>query len=314
MSRVMKVITNLSLLKKERRPIVLAAGFFDGLHRGHKRVIAKTITAAERIGGAAWVLTFDEHPIKVLRPSSAPLLLTSNRHKLRLLRTLGVDGCLLLPFTRRFASLEPEAFVELLAGATSMLRRVLVGDGWRFGRKERGDAVMLKKLAGRFHIKVTPVEPVLRHGRAVSSTRIREEVARGNLKEAGLMLGRPFSILGTVVGGRAIGRKIGFPTANLETFNEVLPPFGVYAVRTEIGGRFSDGVVNIGVRPTFKGSGGKKATIEAHLLGLNRNLYGREVEVFFIKKLRDEKKFASADDLRKQIEKDVKNARKALEE
>ncbi|MDD4872149.1 MAG: bifunctional riboflavin kinase/FAD synthetase [Kiritimatiellae bacterium] len=308
----MKIITDLILLSREHRPVVLAAGFFDGLHRGHRCVIDKSVSEARRIGGVAWVLTFDTHPMRILRPGSAPLMLTSNRHKLKLLEKMHIDGCLLMPFTRLLAGLNPEAFVALLSSAVPTLTRIFVGKNWRFGHREEGDAKMLVKLAQKLFIKVTVVKPVLMSGRIISSTRIRKEVAKGNLADAEGMLGRPFSILGTVVKGRAVGRKIGFPTANLKTFNEVLPPFGVYAVHAVIGKRVLDGVVNIGIRPTFGGSNRRKSTIEVHLFKYRGDLYGREVEIFFIRKLRDERRFKSVNDLKKQIERDKRSASKIL--
>ena len=311
----MRAISNLRLLKIKRQPVVLAAGFFDGLHRGHRRVINKTVAEARRLGGEAWVLTFDQHPMRILRQDSAPPLLTSNRHKLRLFEEMRVDGCLLMPFTRQLASMSPEAFMKLLATAVPTLARIFVGENWRFGHKEKGDTAMLKLLAGKFSIGVTVVKPVLKGGRIVSSTRIRKEVACGNLAEASSMLCRQFSILGVVVKGRAVGRQLGFPTANLETFNEVLPPFGVYAVNVAVGNRIVKGVANIGVRPTFTCPGNnnnRKATIEVHLIRFRNNLYGREIEVFFVKKLRNEKRFVSAEELKRQIEKDVENAGKVL--
>jgi len=308
----MKMIAELSAMKKERRPVVLAAGFFDGLHAGHQRVIGRTVAEARRVKGAAWVLTFDKHPMQVLKPVSAPLLLTSNRHKLKLMKKLHVDGCILLPFTRHLAGLAPETFVKLLSDSIPRLRRIFVGDNWRFGRGEKGDVKLLAKLASGLSIRVSAVKPVFRSGRMVSSTRIRRAVLGGNLTAAAVMLGRPLSILGVVVKGRAVGRRIGFPTANLETFNEVFPPFGVYAVRAEVGGRLYDGVINIGVRPTFKGPGARSVAIEVHLFGLNQDIYGREVEVFFVKKLRCERRFGLVEDLKKQIKQDVKNAKKVL--
>jgi riboflavin kinase/FMN adenylyltransferase len=250
--------------------------------------------------------------MKILRPGSAPLLLTSNRHKLRLLGKLDLDGCLLMPFTRELSRMEPEAFVELLSRRIPDLAHVLVGQNWRFGREEKGDARLLVKLARKRGIEATIVAPVFRKERVVSSTRIRAEVACGNLGEAGAMLGRPYSILGTVIHGRAAGRRMGFPTANLETYNEVLPPAGVYAVHALVGKRLVDGVVNIGTRPTFLKSGGGKVVMELHLMDLNRNLYGEEIEVFFAGKLRNERKFTSVARLKHQIALDVKKARNML--
>ena len=171
---------------------------------------------------------------------------------------------------------------------------------------------MLIRLARRFYIKVTVVKSVLKAGRIVSSTRIREKVASGNLSKAGQMLGRPFSILGNVIRGRAVGRMLGFPTANMETYNEVLPPTGVYAVRVLVGREMINGVANIGVSPTFPGAKKRKTIIEVHLLDVKGNYYGRELEVFFVRKLRDEKRFKSVKALKEQIEKDVRKARAML--
>lgn len=309
----MKVISRLSAMRREKRPVVLAAGFFDGLHAGHQRVIGRTVAEAKRIKGAAWVLTFDKHPMQVLRPGLAPLMLTSNRHKLKLIRKLRADGCIFLPFTRQLAGLSPETFVTMLSGSIPKLTRIFVGENWRFGHGERGDVRLLAKLARGVSISVSGVRPVLRSGRIVSSTRIRSAVLSGKLAAAADMLGRPLSILGVVVKGRAVGRKIGFPTANLETFNEVLPPFGVYAVHAEVDGRLYNGVVNIGTRPTFRQTGKQKAAIEVHLFDMNRSIYGREVEVFFVKKLREERRFNVVESLKKQIQKDVNKARKILQ-
>lgn len=308
----MKVLTDLAHLGRERRPVVLAAGFFDGVHMGHRRVIEKTVAGARQIGGVAWVLTFREHPMRVLRPDAAPPLLTSNSQKLKLLEGMKVNGCLLMPFTRKLAALEPEAFIELLAGSVPTLKRILVGENWRFGRKERGDAAMLTSLAAGHGIKVTVIKPVLRSGRVVSSTRVRGEVTGGSMKEVAVLLGRFFSMPGTVVEGRGVGRIIGFPTANVETTSEVLPPFGVYAVKAAVGRRLLNGVLNIGIRPTFGDAGRANVSIEVHLPGFRGNLYGRDIEVFFVRKLRDEKKFSSVEELKRQIRQDVKAAARIL--
>lgn len=308
----MKVASALSSFRKERRPVVLAAGFFDGVHRGHRQVIGRTVSAARRIGGVAWVLTFKQHPMKVLRPELAPRLLISNEQKLKQLERLGADGCLFLPFTRSLARLEPEAFVDLLATAIPTLARILVGENWRFGRREKGDVVMLTDLAGQHHIKVTRIQPVLMSGHSISSTRIRGEVLNGNLKEAATMLGRPFSITGIVVKGWGMGRKLGTPTANLKTDNEVTPPYGIYAVRVTVGRRCLEGVASIGVRPTFPGSETREPAIEVHLLNFKGNLYGKDLEIFFIKRLRAERKFKSVEALKKQIAVDIQQAVRVL--
>lgn len=309
----MKTTSRLSTLKNERRPVCMAAGFFDGLHRGHRVVLLSTMAAARECNGVSWVLTFAEHPMKMLDPSRAPLLLTCGEHKARLLKSLGVDGCLMLEFTRAFAGMTPAEFVDELCRNVPTLKTIVVGSNWRFGAKGAGDFRCLRTLMRKKGVAVFAVDPVVWRGAVVSSTRIRNCVAKGRLGDAFSMLGRPFSIMGTVERGRRIGRTIGFPTANLAPCNEVRPPNGVYAVQADIGGRMVvDGVMNIGTRPTFAGDKSAATTLELHLPGFTGNLYGRDVEVFFIRKLRDEKKFATPAALAAQIARDVRMASRCL--
>ena len=308
----MKKLTDLTLLKKERRPIALAAGFFDGLHVGHQKVLDRTVARAREINGKAWALTFDTHPLKILDPDSAPPLLTSNRHKLKLLARFDLDGCLLAPFTRELAGLEPVDFVARLRECAPTLAEILVGRNWRFGRKRKGDTDLLSRLGQEMNFRVTLIRPVLRRGRAVSSTRIRNEIRRGRLGEAALLLGRPFSILGTVTGGTTRGRRLGFPTANLDSHGEVVPALGVYAVYALLQKNILGGVVNLGVRPTFSKENNAKPVIEVHLFDLDSELYGRDIEIFFVQKLRNERKFPSEETLKAQIARDVTNARRLL--
>jgi riboflavin kinase / FMN adenylyltransferase len=310
----MRVLFDLKSLRKERGPIVLAAGFFDGVHRGHRKVIRRALAKAKQTGGRAWVLTFDPHPLDVLKPGAAPLLLTSNRHKLMLLDQLGISGCLLLSFTRTLAALEPDAFCALLRRSIPSFTELVVGKNWRFGRFGKGNRMLLAKLGRKMGFRVTIVSPSTRRGEAISSTRIRNRVIHGDFSEASIMLGRPFSVLGTVVRGRAVGRKIGFPTANLDPHSEALPPSGVYAVLARVGGKMREGVLNLGVRPTFirNRKRNAKSVMELHLFGFDRSLYGCDVEVFFVKRLREEKRFGSQAALVTQISRDIANARFVL--
>lgn len=308
----MKVRTDPSGLRRTGRPVVLAAGFFDGLHRGHCRLITLAMEEAARCAGRAWVLTFDRHPLTAIRPKAAPPRLTSNAHKIRILRRLGVDGCLLIPFTRRLAALEPEAFVHGLHSDVPGLHEVLVGRNWRFGRQGRGSPAMLSRMGSALGFRVRVIRPVTRGGLPVSSTRIRTAVLEGDLAEAEAMLGRPFSTLGTVTRGRALGRELGFPTANLDVHDEVLPPTGVYAVRATLRRRMLPGILNLGFRPTVERRPAGKPVPELHLLDLNADLYGQEIEVSFASRLRDEKRFPSTEALRKQICRDVRAARELL--
>ena len=309
----MKVLNDLEAMSGERRPVTLAVGFFDGVHKGHRKVILKTVETARAVRGAAWVLTFDTHPTKVLRPGSAPLLLTSNEHKLRLMARLGVDGCLLVPFTLAFAEMQPGIFVSTLLASVPTLKEILVGRDWRFGRNQTGNAAYLAELARRQGIRATAVSPVRRKGHVVSSTRIRAEIADGDLDEAATMLGRPFDILGTVTQGRHVGRELGFPTANIDPHNEVIPRLGVYAAFALLeDGSMEKGVANVGVRPTLAQHGDGGPVIEVHLIDFKRRLYGETMEVFFVARIRDERRFSSVDELRARISADVTQARRIL--
>jgi riboflavin kinase / FMN adenylyltransferase len=256
-------------------------------------------------------LTFDTHPLKVLDPARAPRLLTCMPHKLRAFEKMGIDGCLVMPFTRRLARQEPEDFIGRLCDAAPSLARVLVGENWRFGRFGRGDAALLARLGRKRGFRVSVVSPVLHGGAPVSSTRVRREVTRGRLDEAAAMIGRRFSILGTVVRGRRLGRRLGFATANLAPHNEVTPPPGVYAVQARVRGRLRGGVLNYGFRPTF-GHGTKRPVMELHLFDFKAELYGEDVEVFFVKRLRGERRFASVHALQARMAADVGVARRCL--
>jgi riboflavin kinase/FMN adenylyltransferase len=313
----MQVALQLAALRHIRAPLFLAAGFFDGLHRGHRKVIELTIARALAAGGQAWVLTFGTHPRKVLAPADAPQLLTANRHKLRLLQSMALNGVLLLPFTRRLAGMEPAAFVRLLCRNIPTLAEVFVGDNWRFGRKAAGTPTLLTQLGSTLGFKVRVVHPARLGGAAISSSRIRRHVQRGEFARASALLGRPFSVLGTVVHGLGLGRRLGYPTANLDLHNEVHPPNGVYAVKALIPagkGKTAkvNGIANLGVRPTFPGSAPNRPTLEIHLFDTRRRLYGADLEVFFVRRLRDERHFDSPDKLCRQIAADTRRARRIL--
>jgi len=319
----MKLIRDLKHLKRTRRPIVVAAGFFDGVHLGHQKVVERAILRARRIGGEPWALTFDSHPLRILNPDAAPPLLTSTQHKLILLERLGVKGCILLPFDRALASTEPEDFAQQLLPCAPPLAEMIVGRNWRFGRKGRGDAALLARLSRTSSLKVTVTRARIWKGETISSTRVRAAVLSGRLEQATAMQGRPFSLLGKVTHGDGIGRELGYPTANLAPQNEALPPLGVYAAIAIVIERGSgknrkpvqahQSVVNFGVRPTFRHGPEQDPIIEVHILDTDRDVYNRDMEVFFVARLRDEKNFPSRKALRIQIEEDIAAARKALE-
>ena len=307
----MEVVRDFERLHLLGEKFCLAIGVFDGVHLGHQRVIQTAMEDARACGATAAVLTFDPHPMRALAPARAPLMLTSTPHKLELLRQLGVEACLVIEFTREFAGTSAEAFVQMIADRTPGLQTICVGSRFRFGKDRRGDAALIREIGAQRGFRLHELPSQTLGGETISSTAVRKAVAAGDLEKAAQMLGRPFSILGTVVPGDALGRTIGFPTANLNRHNEVLPPHGVYAARARIAGQLRPGLVNIGFRPTVKKAASEPVT-ELHVLDFSGDLYDTDIEVFFIARLRDEKKFASLDELRAQIQRDEQAARRLL--
>ncbi|OGV79933.1 MAG: riboflavin biosynthesis protein RibF [Lentisphaerae bacterium RIFOXYB12_FULL_60_10] len=310
----MKVVSEFRPRHTVHHAVNLAIGVFDGIHRGHQRVLKQTIAEARTVGGQSWVLTFNGHPRRLLSPHTAPPLLTSLPHKLNLLNEFKIDGCLVVPFTRQLAALTPARFVKLLTGTFPRLNRILVGSNWRFGRGGSGTPDTLAQFGAQHGFSVSVIAPAQLYGAVISSTRIRAAVTSGHLAEARNMLGRPFSVMGTVVTGRGIGRKLGFPTANLKIGNEVLPPSGVYAVWVRMGRKVRTGVANIGTHPTFHAASSlkKTPTLEVHIFDFKTRLRGHSLEVFFVRKLRNEHCFASLQALIRQMQRDSTRARRIL--
>jgi riboflavin kinase/FMN adenylyltransferase len=288
----------------------VAVGNFDGVHRGHQALVASAVAQARQTGGVAVVLTFDPHPSRVLRPEAGVAPLTTLEQKEELLAGLGVDRLAVLAFDRRLAGLSPGAFAEqVLAGALGA-RHVVVGESFRFGHDRQGDAHALLSLGGRLGFTVDVVPPVVRGGRPVSSSRVREALRQGAVREAGELLGRPYFVDGRVVKGDGRGRTIGVPTANLEPDEQVLPARGVYAAHCRVAsGRGYLAVVNVGERPTF---GGGRLTVEAHLLDFSGELYASRVRLELIERLRGEERFSGAEALVARIQKDIAAARVLL--
>jgi riboflavin kinase/FMN adenylyltransferase len=307
----MQVFRTFEELAKHSQKVCLAIGVFDGVHLGHQRVIGQARDDARAVDGTSVVLTFDPHPLRVLQPDKAPLLLTSTEHKRALIAKLGVDACLLLAFDKPFSLTPPEQFINAVAHQTNQLQEICVGTRFRFGHNRAGDVRLMEALAPQYGFVAKEIKSVMLAEEMISSTAVRQHVLNGRLDRAAAMLGRSFSILGTVEPGDHRGRELGFPTANLNPHNEVLPPDGVYTVRVIVGEEQFGGVVNIGVRPTFAGTQPRR-TLEVHILDFARELYGQNVEVLFLSKLRDEQKFASAEALKTQIAADVHAARQIL--
>jgi len=309
----MKIDRSLADMRHDDAPVYLAAGFFDGVHAGHRQVIGTAVEQARRVGGRAWVMTFDTHPMQVLRPELAPLMLTSALHKLRLIEACGVDGCLLLPFTRELAGQSARDFAQQLFHSVPGLRGIVVGGNWRFGHKAAGTPELLAELGAEAGVQVITIPAVCHADHPISSTRIREAILAGDLETAAAMLGRPHSVLGTVVGGRRLGRQLGFPSANLDPHNEALPPFGIYAALAPLDGILHEAVLNYGTCPTIDPSPDAPATLELHLLDFAGDLYGRDIEACFIAYLRPEERYASHDELKTQIGRDIARARGILQ-
>ena len=309
----MRILRSIPELAQIPGPVFLAIGVFDGVHRGHQAVISSAANHAEEAGGTAVVVTFDPHPAKFLRPQESPRLLTATQHKIGLIRALGVSHLLVLKFDRELASTSPTDFVRQLAGAARPLREICVGQEWSFGKNRAGNLALLKELGAQLDFTVVGVEPVTSNGTIVSSTAIRKAVELGDFETAKRMLGRDYTILGTVEEGKHLGRSLGFPTANLSAHSEQFPPNGVYVAEGMLSGKTVRGVVNLGVRPTI-GDGLPQRVLEFHVFDVDRDLYGEDVELRFLHYLRPERKFESLAALREQIARDVSEARKIFAE
>ena len=287
---------------------VLALGNFDGLHRGHAKIVDRVRRRAGERGGTPAAMTFDPHPPRVVRPDKAPPLLMTTEQRLEALARAGMQGVAVVRFTPEMSQWDPEMFVRTVLVDWLRVVEVWVGANFLFGHDRSGTFSVLRALGARHGFRAEKIDAVRYKDFVVSSTRVRRLLTEGRVDEAGALLGHHYFIDGTVVHGDARGREIGFPTANLDTPNELLPPAGVYATTAAIGGIEHPSVTNIGVRPTFGGSGGTR--VEAHLLDGARDLYGARLRLSFVQRLRDERAFADVDALRAQIDADCRAARR----
>lgn len=304
----MEILGSITGLSRLPGPLFLAIGVFDGVHLGHQAVISTSARHAGEAGGTPVVVTFDPHPAKVLRPNDAPHLLTATQHKIALIRDLGVAHLLVLHFDRQFAATAPEDFVRQLVAQSKPLGEICVGHEWSFGKGRAGNLALLNQLGAKFNFNVVGVQAVTVNGEVVSSTAIRRAVAGGDLTKAAEMLGREYTILGTVKAGVQLGRKLGFPTANLSAHSEQFPPDGVYVAEATLAGALYRGVANLGYRPTVAAAEPERL-LELHLFGLDKDIYGEEIEVRFLRYLRPEQKFENVEALAAQIGRDVAQAR-----
>lgn len=306
----MKVINGLKGMIKYG---VVTIGVFDGVHIGHKKIIREVVKRAKVLKAKSIVLTFDPHPSKILNSRMYIPRLASLKHRIKLIGQLGVDYLVVIKFTRPVLNMPPEKFVKSILIRRLGLKEIYVGENFYFGKGAGAGVNALKKMARDFGFKIKIFKPIKREGHIVSSSLIRQLIVNGDIVKASRLLGRPVSILGTVVRGNKRGRILGFPTANINPHHEAIPPDGVYAIRIRFKDKLFRGILNIGVRPTFcKNSKACEPTIEVHIFNFNKKLYGEDLEVIFVKKMRNEKRFADRDSLVCQIKRDAEKARAFL--
>lgn len=307
----MLILTDSSDLPKNNKPVVLAMGCFDGVHLGHQKVISIAVEQAAELNGEAWVYTFNPHPAKVLVPDKAPPLISADPCRLRKIEELGVAGVIETPFTREFAALSPETFLNDLIAKVPVLAGVVCGQDWSFGHRASGNFQTLEIFGKTHGFTATAVAPLMDGDRKISSSTIRKYLLEGNIQDAAHLLGRPFTLFGKVIEGKKIGRELGFPTANIDPLNELLPGNGVYAARTLTDGKWYESAVFMGNRETF---GCHQHVIESYLIEFAGDLYGKDLEVVLIQKLREVEPFPSREALIEQIQKDVTEIRRMLAE
>ena len=286
---------------------VLALGNFDGVHRGHRKILERVRRVADERGATSVVMTFDPHPPRVVRPDKAPPLLMTKPQKLEAIEQAGVYGAAIVRFTPEMSRWEPEMFVRTVLVDWLRVAEVWVGANFLFGHDRTGNFTLLRVLGSRYGFRAEKIDPVRYKEFVVSSTRVRRLVSEGRVDEAGALLGHTYSLDGTVVRGDQRGRTIGFPTANLCTENELLPPHGVYATTIRIRDIVHASVTNVGVRPTVDNSG--RTTIETHIFNFDRDIYGAPVRLGFVQRIRDERAFETLEQLQAQIAADCSRAR-----
>jgi len=309
----MEIIEQLEQISKPFENAVITIGNFDGVHLGHRALFQQVVEKAKALGGRSIAMTFEPHPIRVLKKNGQPPLITLYEQKVELIRKTGIEVLICVPFTPEFAAMSARAFVEDLLVERIGMKAIVVGEDYTFGANREGNLGLLKKYAGRLGFEVVVVYPVKVSreiaGR-ISSTRIRQLINAGRVEDAGVLLGRYYQIRGRVVSGRSRGAKVlGFPTANINLHDELCPKEGIYAVTVEHEGREFPGVANIGYSPTF---GDQLFTVEVYILDFNEDIYDQKIRVNFVKKLRDEIRFSDINQLKQAIAGDVARAREIL--
>jgi riboflavin kinase/FMN adenylyltransferase len=298
----MEIIKGIENLKRPFRNPIVTLGNFDGIHLGHQRIFEKVKEEARRLAGESVVITFEPHPLKILSPEQCPPLLTPFKKKMLLMEKTGVEKVLCIQFTKAFSEISPVEFVKSVLAGKLDAKKIIVGYNYRFGRGKSGNAQSLKENGSRLGIEVEVVEALTIDDTIVSSSKIREFIRDGKVERASKLLGRDYPVMGQVIQGTRRGRRLGFPTANLEITEEMYPKPGVYAVNMEWHEKLWQGLANIGFNPTFDG---KRLTLEVHILNFDHEIYGEEIQVSFIRRLRDEIRFHSQQELIRQIQKDI---------
>ena len=307
----MTVIRSLQDLHQQYPHPVLTIGNFDGVHLGHRALFNQVKTLAVQANGTSMVLTFEPHPMRVLREDKNPPLITLYYQKIGLIEAMGLDVTICLEFTKEFAKVEPEDFIKGILVDRIGVKEIVIGYDYTFGRKARGNRQMLIDLGRQYGFVVHTVDaqPSV-EGDIISSTLIRNEVLAGRVEKAPVLLGRPYRISGRVIHGQNRGGKmLGFPTANLRLVDELVPAVGVYAVRVHLNGQIYNGVANIGFNPTFGDVG---LSVEVHCFDFDRDIYDHDIKVDFIARIRDEAKFSGPDELAAQIAQDCRRSREIL--
>lgn len=303
-----EVIKGLEPLKEKYPNLVLTIGNFDGIHIGHQRILRRVVQRAKELGGISMAMSFDPHPVKVLSPERGLKLMTTNEEKARVMEALGIEKLLLVNFNSEFARLEPDAFVKEVLVEKLAPREIIVGHNYAFGKGRKGNTALLRRRGRKYGFKLSVVRHAKLKGKVVSSSRTRMKIEKGRVEDAALLLGRPYVLEGTVVKGAGRGAKLlGYPTANINNNNELLPRSGVYAVKVKIQGEVYNGVANIGTNPTF---GENKETVEVHIIGFSGDILGRRIRLYFLQRLRDEEKFPDAKSLKNAIARDITEAEK----
>lgn len=280
--------------------VVLAFGVFDGVHIGHQAIIKRVVERARLLGVESVIITFDPHPA-LWTSGTAPPMITTTRKKLEIIKSLGIDRISVEDFNDRFSKLSPEEFVKNILVEKFNAQEIVAGYDCTFGKDKEGDKLLLKKLGKKYGYIVHIVDPYNFEGDIVSSTRVRTAISQGNIELTNKLLGRYYSITGRVIHGKGLGRQLGYATANLDLENVVLPPYGVYAAKALMDGKMFDAMLYMGMQPTFKDN---NFIVEVHLMDFEGILYGKELEVFFLGKIRDEKRFNNIEELVEQIKLD----------